>query len=632
MPEPVIASHPRPLSRRSLLRHTAAVSAGLLGGPTVLSWLADPAVAAAAKAFVDDYRSNTTANLTVDTNAAVRILSGVQRLWQTGPTWDTGVPLAPEVLRANVRYCAAVTAARTEAQAARAFICDRQHQSYAVIAGLGVLADVYKAGALAVTSITEAPTGTPATTVSDAVPPDAPPGSAIGAGSPTSALGAVVTLVNTVRGPFASSNPSKFAVQYPRPWRMTEESEVIDTGAVDDLGYPIYRSDVTVAPQLLRQRSRTPADDGGFPSGHTNALHLAALAFAYAVPERFQELVTCAFDLSDTRITAGMHSPLDVVGGRVLATALAAAALNDPANAELKVAAREQAAAYLQERTGTTADTLFGYAHRADRTVDPYADRTANQRLVAPKLTYILPRRGEDEPLTVPRGAEVLLETRQPYLTADQRRAVLRSTALPAGYALLDGPEQWGRLHLFAAADGYGAFEDDVDVTLDAARGGFHAADTWRNDIGGPGGLTLRGTGTLGLTGRNRFRGGVRVLGGTLDAGSPGALGSGDVEVHAATLRLAQATVLHGDYRQRGGVLAAAGCRGGQAALTVAGTAEIGRGTTLELTVEAGAHLVPVLRARRVVGRFDTITVRTPGYRAEPVYTRHAVLVRVRRG
>ncbi|TDC35925.1 phosphatase PAP2 family protein [Micromonospora sp. KC213] len=632
MPERATTPHPRPVNRRSLLRHTAAVSAGLLGGPTVLSWLAGPAVAAAAKAFVDDYRTNTTANLTADTNAAVRILSGVQRLWQTGPTWNTGVPLAPEVLRANVRYCAAVTAARTEAQAARAFICDRQHQSYAVIAGLGALADVYKAGALAVTSITEAPTGTPPTTISDAVPPGAPPNSAIGAGSPTSALGAVVTLVNTVRGPFASSNPSKFAVQYPRPWRMTEDSEVVDTGEVDDLGYPIYRSDVVVAPQLLRQRSRTPADDGGFPSGHTNALHLAALAFAYAVPERFQELVTCAFDLSDTRITAGMHSPLDVVGGRVLATALAAAALNDPANAELKVAAREQAAAYLRAQTGTTADTLLRYAHRADASVDPYADRAANQRLVTPKLTYVLPRQGRDAPLTVPKGAEVLLETRQPYLTADQRRAVLRTTALPAGYALLDGPEQWGRLNLFAAADGYGAFEDDVEVTLDSARGGFHATDTWRNDIDGPGGLILRGTGTLGLTGANRFRGGVRVLGGTLAAGSPDALGTGDVEVRAGTLRLAQPAALHGDYRQRGGVLAVVGRRGGRAALTVAGTAQIGRGASLEVTVEGDAHLVPVLRAARVVGCFDTVTVRTPGYRAEPVYTRTSVLVRVRRG
>ena len=110
------------------------------------------------------------------------------------------------------------------------------------------------------------------------------------------------------------------------------------------------------------------------------------------MPERFQELVTCAFDLRDTRIMAGMHSPVDVVGGRILATALAAATLADPANADLKAAARAQAAAYFQEQTGTTADTLFAYAHSAAPaapTRTPTGRPTA--QLVQPRLTYVLP-------------------------------------------------------------------------------------------------------------------------------------------------------------------------------------------------------------------------------------------------
>ncbi|CAM5657134.1 hypothetical protein SALBM311S_07230 [Streptomyces alboniger] len=253
-----------------------------------------------------------------------------------------------------------------------------------------------------------------------------------------------------------------------------------------------------MATQLLRQRSTSPVDDGGYPSGHTNAFHLAALAYAYAVPERFQELVTRAFELSHSRIMSGMHSTVDVLGGRIMATALAAATLADPANADLKAAARAQALAYFQKETGTTADTLYAYAHSDSS--DAYADRDDNARAVKPRLTYVLTRRGRDEPLTVPKGAEVLLETRLPYLTAAQRREVLRTTAVPSGYVLLDGFEQWGRLNLFAAADGYGAFDSDVSVTLDAAAGGFQTADSWRNDIDGPGGLTKRGTGTLTLT------------------------------------------------------------------------------------------------------------------------------------
>src|SRR5437879_7943109 len=108
-----------------------------------------------------------------------------------------------------------------------------------------------------------------------AVPADAPARSAHGAGAQDSELGLVATLVDTVRGTFASGNPSKAAYQYPRPWRLTADSRVVPTGETDALGYPVYDSDVVVAPQLLRQRSTTPAEDGGYPSGHTNAFHLA---------------------------------------------------------------------------------------------------------------------------------------------------------------------------------------------------------------------------------------------------------------------------------------------------------------------------------------------------------------------
>ncbi|GDY71807.1 hypothetical protein SAVCW2_01840 [Streptomyces avermitilis] len=436
----------RALNRRVFLRNSLGASAGLLAAPTVVTWpaAADAKAATGPAAFVDDYTTNVLANLTPETNAVIRVLGGMSAVWKTGGAWNTGTPLRPEVLRANMRYCARVTAARTDAQAKEAFIYDRQHQSYATIAGLGPLADLYRSGAKAVTSITGAPDGTPSGKINDAVPADAPAGSALGAGAHDSALGKVAELVDTVRGPFASGNPSKYAYQYPRPWRMNEDSEVVDTGRTDPLGFPVYESAVVVAPQLLWQRGSAPADDGGFPSGHTNAFHLAALAYAYAVPERFQELVACAYELSHTRIVAGMHSTVDVIGGRVMATALAAATLADPANAALKAAARDQAAAYFQQRTGTTADTLYAYAHSAAVDTDRYADRTANARALEPRLTYVLTRHGRSTALTVPKGAEVLLETRLPYLDAAQRREVLRTTALPSGYVLLDGVEQWG--------------------------------------------------------------------------------------------------------------------------------------------------------------------------------------------
>ncbi|MGP4051396.1 phosphatase PAP2 family protein [Streptomyces sp. 2A115] len=634
-------AHPRPprgrsaIDRRVFLRGSVGVSAGLVAGPVIVAWPAATASAAtnAPAAFVDSYTTNVVANLTPETNAAVHILDGFARIWKTGATWDTGTPLMPEVLRANVRYSVRVTARRTEAEAKTAFIYDRQHQSYAMIAGLGPLADLYKSGAKAVTGITSAPDGTPSGRISDALPADAPAGSALGAGSHASDLGKVAQLVDTVRGPFASSNPSKFSYQYPRPWRLNEDSEAIDTGEKDALGFPVYDSDVVVAPQLLWQRSATADDDGGFPSGHSNAFYLAALALAYAVPERFQELVARASELAHTRIVAGMHSTVDVIGGRVLATALAAAALADPKNADLKAAARAQAAAYFQERTGTTADTLYAYAHSAGPGTDPYADRAANSAAVGPRLTYVLPKRPAWDRMSVPKGAEVLLETRLPYLSAAQRREVLRTTALPAGYVLLDGWEKWGRLNLFAAADGYGAFDADVHVALDAAAGGFGAADTWRNDIGGRGALIKRGSGALTLTGANDYTGGTTLEAGVLATGSTDALGCGDVRVKGGTLRTTSPLRVRGAYTQSSGTtLDVTLADDGEPALTVSRRVLLDRGSALvirfdeSLSPKRGVTL-PVINTRALQGRFGSITV--DGFHAEPVFTARGLSVRL---
>ncbi|MFF4112985.1 phosphatase PAP2 family protein [Streptomyces sp. NPDC001714] len=624
------------VGRRGFLKTSLGASAGVVAAPTLVGWLAaaDAKAATAALAFVDDYKTNISTNLTADTNAVVRILGGFAQIWKTGSAWNTGSVLRADILRANMRYCAKITRRRSAADAKKAFLYDRQHQSYAMIAGLGPLADLYKAGALAVTSITSAPDGTPATTINDAVPAGAPAGSALGAGSHDSALGKVATLVDTLRGTYASGNPSKYAYQYPRPWRMNEDSQVVDTGRTDAYGFPVYESEVAVAPQLLRQRNTSPTDDGGFPSGHTNAFHLAGLAYAYAVPERFQELVTRALELSDTRIIAGMHNTVDVIGGRIMATALAAATLADPANADLKAAARAQALAYFEAQTGSTADTLYAYAHSANAATDPYADREANERAATPRLTYILDREGRDLPLTVPKGAEVLLETRQPYLTADQRREVLRTTGLPSGYVLLDGPEQWGRLNLFAAADGYGAFDADVTVTLDAAAGGFAAADSWRNDIGGHGGLTKKGTGTLTLTGDNRYRGGTVLAAGTLVAASEDALGRGDVRVSAGTLRVAGELFVRGTYTQDAGTLEVTLAKGRKAPLAVKHLAVLGRGTILSLTLDterppAAGSILPVVDAPRLRGQFDKVELNSATLRAVPVYTADGLSVRL---
>jgi len=644
------------IGRRTLLTGSAAIAAGFAAAQVAEPAAAQPATSALQStidpnvsetlssatrlaqfdgpAFVDTYSTNTTANTTAETNAAIRALSGMEDLWQTGPAWNNGIVVDERTLGDNLEHCAEVTTGRTDAEAKQAFIFDRQHQSYSAIGGLGPLEAAYKTGAKAVTAITAAPDGTPSGPVSDAVPAGAPAGSAIGPGAVNSDLGKVAQLVNAVRGDFTSSNPSKFAFQYPRPWRMNGDSEIVETGGIPVLGVTAYDSPVPVAPQLLRQRSTTPAEDGGFPSGHTNAAWLAAFALAYAVPERYQELLTRASDVADSRITAGMHSPVDVVSGRILATALAAATLHNPVNAELKAAARAQAIEYFTAVTGVSADELNAYAHREGPDTDQYADREANRAEYTPRLTYILEREDADTDFTAPKGAEVLLETRLPYLDADQRREVLRTTALKAGYPLLNGPEQWGRLDLFAAADGYGRFAEDVNVAMDAANGGFNAADTWRGDIGGSGKLIKTGTGSLTLTGDNSFSGGVSLTGGTLRAASANALGKGAVNVSGGTLALDAAVELRGAYTQANATLQVVLGDGDEPVLDTSKPVTLGAGSVLKIALDpqrppaAGVKL-PVIKAKQVTGTFSAVVLDLPGYTATAEYAKKRVEIRI---
>lgn len=449
--------------------------------------------------FVDTYKSNSNSNTTVETNAAVGTLSKFLDLWTPGNSWDNGTKIRADILDYNIQYVADRAATRTKADEEAAYYTDRTNQSYGAVDGLGSLANVYREISGTFTSIKSIPEDATTTKYTDENGTNK-------AGDSDSRLGKMVDLIGAVRGNSASSNPSKNFFQYMRPFRWLKTDEVV----VPTLR-PLIKPDTEAA------------SDGGFPSGHTNASYLAALALAYSVPERFQELVTRASEMGDDRIVAGMHSPLDVIGGRVLATALAAAALNDPENQQLKQEAYQQAHDVLLKESGTAEDR--------------FTDYEKNKAEYTQRLTYGFPQIGSTtEPMPVPKGAEVLLETRQPYLSADQRRAVLATTGIASGYPVLDDPEGWGRLNLFAAADGYGAFNSDVTVVMDASKGGFNAVDVWRNNISGTGKLTKEGSGTLKLRGANTYSGGTQVSAGTLEGDTATAFGSGDVVNNGGTV------------------------------------------------------------------------------------------------
>ncbi len=242
---------------------------------------------------------------------------------------------------------------------------------------------------------------------------------------------------------------------------------------------------------------------------------LVSYAFAHALPERFAEHVVRGSDLGESRILAGMHSPVDVIGARIEALAVVSYVLNTEQGAADAEAAHEAAQSYFGALAAEADMSLYDYAHRtveAGGFIDGenvnidvfnnnfYEDHDAIKALYAECMTYGLPQDGNaagQDPI-VPLGAEALLRIRHPYLSDAQRRAVLHTTEVDSGYPILDKSNGWGRVNLVDAADGYGAFPGDVEVTMNADDGGFSALDWWRNDISGEGMLTKAGSGQSG--------------------------------------------------------------------------------------------------------------------------------------
>ncbi|NTJ44466.1 phosphatase PAP2 family protein [Agrobacterium larrymoorei] len=569
---------------------------------------------------VENYRNQTGKNAKGENvraydardNPVIQILSGFNRIWTVGDeVWANGGAngdgptnfdhvkiVDPQIWRENMRYVLSVTGPnRTKEAAFQAYLNDRRSQGYSVIDGMGPLAPWYRQGAGATTTINHTLADFDPNAVIERKEDD----KGTEAGSPDSELKNFVAFMKIMRGPEGTTSPSKYFYSSPRPWRINDQGEVIETGkeTIADKTFETYESNPGVIVPALKyvRETRGRQKDGGFPSGHTNAAYLAAIAYAYAVPERFSELLTSASELGESRIVAGMHSPLDVIGGRISATAMAASILSDRKNQDAKKAAYVELQDYFTKRL-PQGQTLQEFAHGEDKDVDRFADDAANKANYRKRMTYSFARKSiSDAPMVVPVGAEVLLETRLPYLDAAQRRAVLFSTGIQSGYPLLDDSNGWGRINLVAAAAGYASFDGDVAVTMDASAGGFSVADRWTNDISGAGRLAKSGTGALTLSGSNSYSGGTLLTQGNLKAASSKALGTGDVLVSGGVLDIEASggLLLNGSFRQSGGELAIRPEVGG---------VQVGKDVTLE-----GGVLRLVFETAPVEGsRFDIVS------------------------
>jgi len=314
----------------------------------------------------------------------------------------------------------------------------------------------------------------------------------------------------------------------PRPFQVSTAiaSNPFTVANSSEFAYETQQTNGNGSNQTWGNYTQSPS----FPSGHSLYGNTAAIMDAILAPGYYQQFVQEGVDFAYNRNVFGVHYPLDVIGGRILATYVVAQTL---ANAPL------YPSSILPASMSSLSQAMQGYlagAGAAGGAASPYAAAcagavaacVANGTIPSAAtyaqqiqnytwwLTYGLPPVGDTTLApVVPADASVLIASRFPYLTTDQLNAVLASTELPSGGAL-DNGTGWARLNLYAAASGYGAFPSNVTVTMNAALGGLNAFDIWSNAISGPGGFTLQGSGTLILAGSDTYTGGTSVQGGTL--------------------------------------------------------------------------------------------------------------------
>lgn len=547
-----------------------------------------------------------------------------------------------KIWQENIQYVINVTNNRTEAQAMEAYYDDRRDKCYSVIDGFGPLAEAYIKGSGAVTKIDYSNdrdfdvNSEMTTTASDI--------ELSGLGTQSSELSKLTNIVWLLRQrSSASTNGAKYFYSSPRPWRMNDLGEVVpvdengdsetDIETIDGNNFEKYETSVKVIPALKVCR-RVAEDgrrkDGGFPSGHTNAAYLAAIGWAYAVPERFSEFFTRASELGENRVIAGMHSPLDVIGARIQSEVIAAYAFSKGENKSALKDAYENAGEYFGKLADEKGQTLYKFAHANDNS--DWADNENNKQIYRERMNYGFSQTNKKGiPPIIPVGAETLLETRQPYLTAAQRRAVLYTTAMESGYPVIDESNGWGRLDYVKAADGYGAFLGDVTVNMDSSKGRFNVHDRWKNNISGVGLLKKEGTGTLTLTGNNSYSGGTLIKNGTLEAKSATAFGSGDVYIQDGKILInsEEPVIFNGSFTMSNGTLTI-NLDDDSTQIFSKGLAYI-EGGNLQLNfsdhaLEIGTDLT-LISANTLLGEFDKVT--TEGYDTTLEYSDTSIVVHI---
>lgn len=168
----------------------------------------------------------------------------------------------------------------------------------------------------------------------------------------------------------------------------------------------------------------------GYPSGHSRIGWHEGIGLAAMLPEVGPQIMARAAETTNGRVVLGVHSPLDVMAGRAVATRMVASRLDDPVWKARYDAARNQLRSAIEAQCGKAiAECLKANPPklRTDQAV----------QIERAYLTYDLPKVGAANlPLVAPAHSQALLSFAMPTASAAQREAVLDSSSVDSGYPL----------------------------------------------------------------------------------------------------------------------------------------------------------------------------------------------------
>lgn len=226
---------------------------------------------------------------------------------------------------------------------------------------------------------------------------------------------------------------------------------VINSSFIEKYAYG-YDRPFVVAPERIDRYYREGEDDPysttpSYPSGHSNKAYWTAGLLSVMMPEFGPQIQARAAQIGQSRLVMGVHYPLDIMGGRMMGTQVAADRWADSQFRPLIQEAADEIRAELEWRCGGT------IAECAAKDT-PYMTDAAAAKIFTERMTYDFKQIGpKGQPVVVPKRYASLLETRFPQLTEEQRNQVLAATAIESGYPLdrTDGVGQHVRINLARA-------------------------------------------------------------------------------------------------------------------------------------------------------------------------------------